>query len=248
LLELKDKLLARDELEAGRRVQRALTPERNPNFEGWQIYIFTQSANEVGGDLVDFLLTDPKRALIALADISGKGLQAALMMAKLQAMIRALASYVQPLDNLVSHINFIFHRDSLPSTFASLLYVDISSESGELNYVNAGHFPPLLLQNNEIRELAKGELAIGLQSNSQYTLNTIQLNSGDLFIGYSDGIIESKNEAGEFYGVDRFFPVLKSSVGLTAEQLGERVILNVKQFVHNAQANDDMSLIIIKKI
>ncbi|HEY5615641.1 MAG TPA: PP2C family protein-serine/threonine phosphatase, partial [Bacteroidota bacterium] len=145
MLELKDKLLARDELEAGRKIQQALTPERNQSFPGWSVWLFTRPANEVGGDLVDFLELDRGSAAVILADVSGKGLKAALLTAKIQATVRALAPDIRSLSKLVAKINEIFHRDSLPNMFASLLFVELKPNSGKVRYVNAGHYPPVIL-------------------------------------------------------------------------------------------------------
>jgi hypothetical protein len=111
MLELKDKLLARSELEAGRVVQLALMPTRAPSIPGWDIWLFTRSANDVGGDLVDYLQIDPRRLGVALGDVAGKGLPAALLMAKLQATLRALASEYASLGELGRRVNRIVHRD-----------------------------------------------------------------------------------------------------------------------------------------
>jgi serine phosphatase RsbU (regulator of sigma subunit) len=247
MLELKDKLLARDELEAGRKIQRALMPEQNPQVEGWQIMLYTRSANEVGGDLVDFLRIDSKRIGISLADISGKGLHAALLMSKLQATIRALAFREISIEKLVSCVNDIFHRDTPPSIFASLLYIEIIPASNELKFINAGHFPPLIFQGNELLEIPKGELGLGLKSGTEYLGRAVQMAIDDVFIGYSDGITEARNEAGEFYSIDRFKKLLPPLIKLSAEQIGEHILQDVESFVGEASMNDDMSLIILKR-
>ncbi len=132
MLELKDKLLARDELGAGKRVQQALMPEQSPSVPGWSLWIYSRPANEVGGDLIDFLRQSENRFGIALADVSGKGLQAALIMAKLQATLKALAPDYDSIGKLITKLNPIVHRDGLPNSFASLVYAEVSSNSGAI--------------------------------------------------------------------------------------------------------------------
>jgi hypothetical protein len=247
MLELKDKLLAKDELEAGRKIQKALMPEQSPDIDGWQILLFTQPANDVGGDLVDFLRIGAQCIGISLADISGKGLHAALLMAKLQATIRALATGELSLEKLVSRVNEIFHRDTPASMFASLIYAEITPSMDEIRFVNAGHFPPLLFLNGEMTETKKGSLAIGLKADAVYAVTSVHLKSGDLFIGYSDGIIEARNESGGFYGLERLKSLLPAHRNSSAEQIGKQILEDVRRFVGDASASDDMSLVILKR-
>jgi sigma-B regulation protein RsbU (phosphoserine phosphatase) len=248
LLELKDKLLAHSELESGRKIQQALAPERTPQVDRWSIWLFSRPANEVGGDLVDFLRLSDDRAGLVMADVAGKGLRAALLTAKLQATVRALASDHDSLSTFCSKVNNIFHRDSLPSIFASLLYFEIAPDSGAVRFVNAGHMPPLMVSGEGIRELARGELALGLSNKTLYNEQTAELHSGELLISYSDGLTEAANEAGEFYGAERFHQLLARISHFDAQGIGETVINQVDRFVGDARANDDLSLLVMKKL
>ncbi|MGH2567147.1 MAG: PP2C family protein-serine/threonine phosphatase, partial [Bacteroidota bacterium] len=162
MLELKDKLLAKEELEAGRAVQNALMPPRSPDVPGWRLWLFTRSANEVGGDLVDFIGISDSRFGVAVGDVAGKGLRAALMSARLQASLRALAPDFSSLSNLGAKVNQIFCRDCLPSIFASLVYLELQADSGSVRLLNAGHLPPLLVRDGRIKKLEKGGPAVGL--------------------------------------------------------------------------------------
>ena len=163
MLEVKDKLLARSELEAGRKVQAALIPHENPRFEGWDIWMFTRPANTVGGDLVDFLHLAGKRLGLALGDVAGKGLGAALMMAKLQATLRALVPDLPSLSLLGARMNEIFCRDGMPQRFASLLYLELSPSSGALRLLNAGHLPPIIVRTGGgLENLPRGAPALGI--------------------------------------------------------------------------------------
>ena len=247
VLELKDKLIARSELEEGQKVQRALMPLENPIVDGWDIMLFTQSANDVSGDLVDFLKITDERIAITIADVAGKGLSAALLTAKLQATIRAVAEDSQRTSELAKKTNHVFHRDSLPNLFASMIYLEISPISNQIKFVNAGHFPPLVINKDGIAELPKGEAAIGLMENATYSDIKIELNPGDVFLAYSDGVIESMNEYNLFFGKDRFLNLLKFNQHLSAPELGRKILNEVELFRGDAKANDDLSFIVLKK-
>ena len=246
MLELKDKLLAKDELEAGRKVQRALTPERSPKVDGWSIWLFTRPANEVGGDLVDYLKLNGRVAII-LADVAGKGLHAALLMAKLQATIRALAADFDSLSKLCTKINTIFCRDSLPNIFASMVYLEIKPNDSQVRFVNAGHFPPLLIKNGEVKETQKSNSAIGLIKDFIYNEDIITMEKGEMLIAYSDGITEARNEYGQFFEKERLLKILPKLSQHKFEDVGETIVYEINRFVGDAPVNDDLSLLIIKK-
>jgi sigma-B regulation protein RsbU (phosphoserine phosphatase) len=247
LLELKDKLLAHDELEAGRKIQESLMPQRVPAVNGWKLWLYTRSANEVCGDLIDHMMLENGRFNIVMADVAGKGLHAALITAKLQATIRALAGEIPQLPALIGRINTIVHRDSPSHIFSSLFYTECSEENGSIRFVNAGHFPAIIIRGNSIEETAKGDAALGLTRTMQFSEQTAILNSGDRFILYSDGLTEAQNEAGEFFGKERLSSVL-SAVNGAPEQIGFAVLQRVDAFIGTSTATDDLSLIIIQKI
>lgn len=248
MLELKDKLLAKDELEAGRKLQQALLPQESPEVNGWSLWLFTRSANEVGGDLVDYININEKNAGIIIADVAGKGLKAALLMAKLQATVRALSPDYDSLSKLGSKVHEIFYRDSLPGLFASMIYTEIIPGTGDLRYINAGHLPPLVVSAEGVSELQKGEPALGLLNKFDYTENSLQLKSGEIFIAYSDGLTEAQNEYGDFLGIERTKRLLPQLKHLSADAIGKAIVGEVDRFIGNASRFDDLSLVILKKI
>ncbi len=247
MLELKDKLLAKDELEAGRKVQRALMPDKSPVVPGWSIWLFTRPANEVGGDLVDYLRIGDERVGMTIADVAGKGLHAALLMAKLQSTIRALASDYESLSELCNKINQIFCRDSLPNIFASMFYFEVKPNNNVIKFVNAGHLPPLLLTNNEIKEIVQNNAAIGLNKNFSFKEDIITMQRGEILIAYSDGVTDARNENGQFYEKDNFIRLLKDISKNKFEDMGEIIVKNIDLFSGDAPSNDDLSLIIVRK-
>ena len=247
LLELKDKLLAHDELEEGRHIQELLMPERTPAVNGWSVWLYTRSANEVCGDLVDFLRLENGRNGLALADVAGKGLHAALLTTKLQATIRALAFEQQHISTLVEKVNAIFHRDSPSHLFASLLYLEINENDGRISFVNAGHLPALIVRRDSVEETYKGDLALGLTRTVTYHEQSTDLVGGDLVVLYSDGITEAKNDRGEFFGKDRLMQLIRSETR-SAEQVGHAILRDIDRFIGTQNTSDDLSLIILKRL
>ena len=247
MLELKDKLVAKDELSAGRTVQRALMSERNPIVPGWKIWLYTQPANDVGGDLVDIIdLADGKHG-ITIADVSGKGLGAALLMAKLQTIIRALAPENNSLSILFEKLNSAFHKDIMPNSFASMIYFQIIESDNEIKFVNAGHLPPIIIKINEITNLLKGDVALGLAGKSKFTSNKVELNNGEYLVAFSDGVTEARNLSGQFYGIERITKFIKSTTYNSPEQLGQKILTNVEMFIGDAKKHDDLSIVVLKR-
>ena len=188
MLELKDKLVAHDELRAGRAVQQALMPESKPIVSGWELWLFTRSANEVGGDLVDFMKIAIDRCGIAIGDVAGKGLSAALLTAKLQATLRALVADFTSLAGLGAKLNRIFCRDSLRNIFASLVYLELVPDSGSVRLVNAGHIPPVIMSGGKVQKTEKGSVALGIMPEAEFEEHRLELKGGDTLLVYSDGL------------------------------------------------------------
>ncbi len=248
MLELKDKLLARDELEAGRAVQTALMPERMPEIPGWSVYLFSRTANEVGGDLVDYQSMDNGRYRVTLADVAGKGLKAALLTAKLQATLRAIAPDTSSLAELGERINRIFYRDSLRSTFASLVCAELRSGSGNVRLMNAGHLPPILIRGRKAEETNKGNPGIGILPEISCAEEEIGLQPDDILLFYSDGVTEAKNRSGDFFGLSRLLDILPVIKPLPVDEIGARIVRDVERFIGEERMYDDLSLVIIKRV
>ncbi len=246
-LELKDKFVAQDELAVGRQVQFALLPKDNPVISGWDVWLYTQPANDVGGDLVDYLKIDSSRFGLSLGDVAGKGMGAALLMAKLQATIRALAPISKSLADFGAQLNKIFCRDGLPNRFVSLVYLELKPENSNITFLNAGHLPPILLTSSELKELSKGDPALGLQEELTFREQTLSLMVDDMLIVYSDGLTEARNENGEFFGETCLMQLIKKCKNLTSENAGKQILNSIASFIGDARPHDDLSLIIIKR-
>ncbi len=249
MLELKDKLLARNELAAGRSVQYALMPPQRPEITGWDVWLYSEPANDVGGDLVDYIQLEEQRHALALGDVAGKGLRAALLMSKLQATIRALVPGYTTLADLMSRINRIFIRDSLRSIFASLVYMELNSHTKNIKMVNAGHMPLLLAKTNSrtVEPVGKQAPALGIVSDAVYEEMNIAMEEGDTLIAYSDGITEARNDGGMFFGESRLITTVKHNVHLPSEEIGQKILKEVAWFRGDAKIYDDISMIILKQ-
>jgi hypothetical protein len=248
MLELKDKLLARDELMVGRAVQISLLPEENPIIPSWDVWIYSRPANEVGGDLVDYMKLDEDKWGLALGDVAGKGLGAALLMAKLQATLRAIAPNFKYPAKLGEELNKIFCRDGIPARFISLTFLELTSKSGQVNILNAGHMPPLLVSKNKITELSHGEAALGIKAKVTYKDHSIELQQGDLLCLYSDGVTEARNRKSDFFGESRLMKLLSENSHHTSSEIGKKILTAVKNFIGDERASDDLSIILLKRL
>jgi sigma-B regulation protein RsbU (phosphoserine phosphatase) len=215
---------------------------------GWEIWLHTQPANEVGGDLVDYLEVRENGWGIALGDVAGKGLGAALLMAKVQATLRALAPGFPTLADLARELNHIIYRDGLRNRFVSLVYLELTAGSGEVRFVNAGHLPPLLVRHDVLQSMPRGAPALGILPDASYQEEEIALDSGDLFCIFSDGVTEAINGEGQFFGESRLMSLLEKHQGFSAQTLGEQILSEVKAFIGDEPPSDDLSLAILKRV
>jgi sigma-B regulation protein RsbU (phosphoserine phosphatase) len=247
MLELKDKLLARSELEVGRKVQRALLPETNPTLPGWDLLLYTRPANEVGGDLVDYHALGDGKLAIVLGDVSGKGLGAALLMAKLQATLWAIAGGFSSLAELGARMNAIMCRDGLPGKFATLVYLEVPQDAGAVRVLNAGHMPPIVIGGGETQELKPAAPPLGIVPDATYAEQRLEVGPGQMVVVYSDGLTEAVNESGEFYGDGRLRELLPRIRSLSAEAACELILTEVRSFIGEAPYSDDLSLVLLRR-
>jgi sigma-B regulation protein RsbU (phosphoserine phosphatase) len=247
MLELKDKLVARDEIQIAREVQMALLPSENPEIPGWSTWCYTRAANHVGGDLVDYIELDGFRYGVALGDVAGKGLGAALLSAKLQATLRALVPEAASLDDLGARINTIFNRDGLDNRFATMFYAELEHHSGHLRYLNAGHNPAFVIRKDSTEKLGASSWPLGMLPDASYEEQALEMFPGEILLVYSDGLTEATNAADEEFGERRLEAMLSEFRSLDPEQIGDRLLEEVDRFLGDARPTDDLSLIVIVK-
>jgi phosphoserine phosphatase RsbU/P len=248
MLEMKDKLLARDEIEIARQVQLALLPARHPQPEGWSLWSFMQPANDVGADLVDYIVLPDERLGVVLGDVAGKGLGAALLTAKLQATLRALVPGCPSLSELGAQMNEVVHKDGIDNRFVTLFYLELRAGSGRLRYLNAGHNPPLVLRDRTTESLQASAIPLGMMSGTAYSEGELTLEPGDLLVVYSDGLTEARNSQDEEFGAERLQKMLPRLRGLTAEECVRLVIDEVNLFLGRERPHDDLSLVVLARV
>jgi sigma-B regulation protein RsbU (phosphoserine phosphatase) len=247
MLELKDKLVARSELQAGRVVQQALLPKEAPRVAGWDVWISTRPANEVGGDLVDFVTHEDGRVGLVLADVSGKGLPAALLMARLQATLLAFVLELPSLAALASRLHEAFRRRGLENRFATLVYLEIEPGSSRIRLVNAGHMPPLVVGSGRVEPLPRGGPALGIPMAATYEEQAVELGTDETLVVYSDGVTEAMNEGAAFFGDERLAGSLRETAGRPVAEVASRLLGALEAFVGEAHWHDDVSLVIVRR-
>lgn len=248
VLELKDKLVARSELEAGRAVQIALMPTDTPAVPGWDVWLYTQPANDVGGDVVDHLPLEHGQHAVLLGDVTGKALPAALLAVKVQATLRALAPHFADLGELAAAVNRILYRDGVPTRFVSLVYAVLTADSGFLRLLIAGHMPPLLCHERSVTTLPQGSMVIGMMPDVPFWEQSVTVESGDLLVVYSDGVSEAMNDAEEFFGEERLHALVSQAHGMPAAEAGRFILDGLAGFVGLAEQSDDVSLMVLRRI
>ncbi len=245
MLELKDKLLARDEIEVARQVQRSLLPREHPRVEGWSVWSVTRPANDVGGDLVDYVPLRGGRLGVVLGDVAGKGMGAALLAAKLQASLRAAADGCGSVSELGTRLNTILHRGGLENRYATLCYSEIEPRTGRILHLNAGHNPAFVVRAGAIEQRPASALPLGMFEESSCAEDVVDLAPGDLFVAYSDGLTEARDAAGEEFGEGRLRSLLPSLRGLSAEDAGARLLREAEAFLGPQRPQDDLSIAVI---
>jgi sigma-B regulation protein RsbU (phosphoserine phosphatase) len=269
----------RHELEIATAVQRRLFPERPPDVASLELSGVCHPARGVGGDYYDFILLGEGKVGVAVADVAGKGISAALLMSTVQASLRSQAPSVNgDLVELVSSMNKLLHVSTDSASYATFFYAQFDENTGLLTYVNAGHNPPLLVHAAEgakargarqasatgadnravktetgvgarsaaVSELTTGGPIIGAFPFSVYQQETIQMESGDLLLAYTDGVTEAFNPFEEEFGEERLRQFVASSAHLSAQALTEKIVEIVTDWCQNTPQYDDLTLVVMK--
>jgi phosphoserine phosphatase RsbU/P len=237
------------EMEIAREVQEHLFPQRIPSVPGLDYCGRCRPAREVGGDYYDFLELPEGKLGIAIGDVSGKGVGAALMMASLEASLRALASVVNEPAELMNRVNGLVGQASASNRFATLFYAQYDPQSRELCYVNAGHNAPAILRNSsgsyQVLRLETGGPVVGLLPH-RYEQGVFSHEVGDLIVLFTDGVSESMNAHYEEWGEDRLIELAKASHGLPALEAMTRILTAADAFAAGVPQHDDMTLVVLR--
>ncbi|MGA8229943.1 MAG: SpoIIE family protein phosphatase [Candidatus Acidiferrales bacterium] len=242
------------ELEIAREVQERLFPQKLPHVPGLDYSGQCRTALGVGGDYYDFLALPAGVLGIALADVSGKGIAAALMMASLQASLRAEVPRVgNDIGGMIARVNQMLYDASAEDRYATLFYAQYDPVARRFTYVNAGHNPPMMFRdcsgNGQVERLdQKGGPVVGLMMGCQYEQAEIALAPGDVVVMYTDGISEAMNRCLEEWGEKRLVEAVRETGGLPAERVIGRIMQAANAFAGGAPQSDDMTLVVLRVI
>jgi phosphoserine phosphatase RsbU/P len=246
-----DSVFLRRDLEIAKDVQKASLPQRPPTIPGLSCTTFYQPAHSVGGDYYDFLRLQDGAWGIAIGDVSGKGIGAALVMANLRASLRAQTLHPRSdPETLVSNLNRLVCESSPMHFFASLFYGEYQPASRILRYVNAGHNPPLVLRRNddrcEVLPLKPGCVPVGAFEDSRYTSTRFQLEIGDVLVAYTDGITEVQNSLGDLLGQERLERILRGCVCQDPRDILQHILEALSAYSAGCLERDDSTLVVIQ--
>ncbi len=243
------------ELEIAREVQERLFPQELPKVKGLEYYGACRPALGVGGDYYDFLELPDGKFGIAIGDVSGKGIGASLMMASLQASLRGQAIHSgDDIAGLMTHVNTLVYEASTTNRYATFFYAQYDPSNRKLSYVNAGHNPPFLLRRSgedvEVIKLEVGGAVVGMLPSMivHYDQGDIQLELGDMLVGFTDGISEAMNPKEEEWGEDALLEELKTLDGKLSEKILVHIVAAADQFADGAKQHDDMTMIVVRVV
>jgi sigma-B regulation protein RsbU (phosphoserine phosphatase) len=235
------------EIEIAREVQERLFPQDCPPIAGLDYCGRCRPAQAVGGDYYDFVTGADNTLGIAIGDVSGKGISAALLMASLQASLRGQAiAGVHDLAALMRNINLLVHEASAANRYATFFYGEYHLDQRRLEYVNAGHNPPMILRGYEVIRLEAGGPVVGLLKQADYQQAHCNLMPGDLLIAFTDGVSESMTVEGDEWGEERFIQAAQKCRGLGAAEIITHLISCADAFAAGAPQHDDMTLVVVK--
>ncbi len=236
------------ELETAREIQKSLLPQSPPKLKRFDISAYSESAKQVGGDYYDIIPLDTHRTLIAIADVSGKGVQASLLMANLQAFLKSLSKLNYELDKASNILNDLVSENTRMGHFITFFWGIIDSEKMTLNYVNAGHNPPLLSRGGELIQLKKGGMILGfMKTIVPYVSEEIEIMSNDILVLFTDGITEAMDPDNREYSDERLERLVLDIPGDdSAEEILESIKNDVLTHTQGNIQSDDITCMIVK--
>ena len=234
------------EVEIAREVQRELLPRSVPHIAGLELAGVCLPAIGVGGDYYDYLPLAEGRVGLVIADVSGKGIPAALLMAGLQASVRSLALPGMPPCDVCRRLNEMLHQSTSASRYATLFFALYDPQDRSLSYSNAGHFPPIHIGAHGSARLSQGGLPIGLMPGSLYGEGRRELGIGDVLALYTDGVIEQPNAAGDEFGEARLVEILNRERGAPLTDIIAIVVDEIRRWSGGGTPHDDVTLVLAR--
>ena len=239
-----------NELSIAREVQAQLFPRTVPSLPGIQLQAICRPARVVSGDYYDFIQLGPTRLGIAIADISGKGISAALLMASLQAALRSQVlldgSAQESTATLVARLNHHLFLNTSDDRYATFFYAVYDTSTRTLRFTNAGHHPPLYIVGERVTPLEEGGTVVGVFDDCTYEQGTLRVESGSLLLAYSDGLIEPENVYGEEFGTQRLVELVLRHRDAAPRDLAARLVTAAEEWASSPEQADDMTVIVAR--
>jgi len=247
--QLIEKKRLQGQLEVARQVQLELLPPRDPEVPGYDISAYNFPTEEVSGDYYDWVKIYEDEIGIVIADVSGKGVPAAILMAFLRSSLRA-ATHIGYAPNIsMAKVNYLLWESIERNQFVTAFHGILDASNGLLAYSNAGHNPPLLINaNRETRFIEYGEQPLGMFPETRYHQHHLSLKPGDVLVLYTDGVTEAQNPQGVEFGRDRLAKAVKENYERPARELIASLEMAVLEWTANAGANDDVTFFVIKAL
>lgn len=237
------------ELELATEIQQRFQPSSPPIVEGYEFQGISFSCYEIGGDYYDFIERHDGKMLIALGDVSGKGTAAALLMSCVHAAMHAQVSANSTLDHTISSVNQYLADNTPANRFVTLFATELDPKSGHLRYINAGHNPPLIARaDGTIVQLSSGGFPLGIMPGAEFEIGETHLKPGEALVIYSDGVSEANSPKDEEFGMERLIEVVGKHFRASAAGLRDKVESALSEFTQTAPANDDITLVIVKRV
>ena len=236
------------DLELAQRVQQGLLPSRPPELPGYDIFDFYEAAQHVGGDFFSYVPLPADRLAFVLADVSGKGVAAALLMAALSADVRYCLASEPDLGRAVSRINENFLRGGWDDRFATLVVAVLEPANHTVTICNAGHLPVFMRDAAGVRRVGTdlGGLPLGMTTGHEFRSCTVEMPAGAAFVLCTDGVTEAMDLAGRCYGLERLEAILAGS-GKTASEIGRQILTDVERHAAGAGRSDDVCLVCVRR-
>lgn len=236
-----------EDLKTARNIQISLLPKENPSLPDIDIVGFSLPAREVGGDYYDFITIDQDRLGIVIADVSGKGMPAALLMANLQATLRGQALTNHAPSECIAKSNSLLCRSMEKGKFVTLFYGILNIKEKSFTYTNAGHCYPLIFNaKGEFKKLEKGGLILGMLDDYPYQEEKIVLEPGELILLFTDGITEAFNKENEQFEEERLIKVVQENFHRDAKEISQQIVNHVTAFQEDVPQSDDLTLVVVK--
>jgi len=236
----------RRQMEAAAQIQRRMLPNRAPEHDVLTFGRVYDPSLEVGGDFYDFIHFDDGRIALAIADVVGKGLPAALLMASIRSSLHAHGARGGSAAATVSMVNNDTYRYTLISEFATLAFGTFSADGRTFTYCNAGHVPPVLLRGDRFERLEEGGPIVGVMEGTAYDEGVVSLEPGDVLVFVTDGVTEAMDFHGQQYGWDRVYASILKHRELRAQRLAQQIQWDVRRFVGLAEQADDTTIVTVK--